>query len=273
MLPFKSYFTVLLIFVSLVSLAQSADELVFRQKMDLPKGETSAQTALIIAQSFIGQPYKAGTLDAPSKEQLVCNLKDFDCWTFVETISAMTLTKNLAKPTFAAFLSNLKKLRYRDGQINGYASRIHYFKEWAIKAEENKVVQDISEMIGGVPVEKEINFMTSHRDLYPHLQNNETFASVETYEDKLNKYDFYYIPKANVRKIENQIQDGDIIAITSNIAGLDFNHEGFAIRKNGRIHLLHASQEMKKIIISTEPLTDYLNRFKKHSGIAVVRLL
>lgn len=149
MLPFKSYFTVLLIFVSLVSLAQSADELVFRQKMDLPKGETSAQTALIIAQSFIGQPYKAGTLDAPSKEQLVCNLKDFDCWTFVETISAMTLTKNLAKPTFAAFLSNLKKLRYRDGQINGYASRIHYFKEWAIKAEENKVVQDISEMIGG----------------------------------------------------------------------------------------------------------------------------
>lgn len=273
MLSLKTCITVLLFFAATLLKAQTPEELVFKQKMELPKGETSAQTALIIAQSFIGQPYKGGTLDAPTKEQLVCNLKDFDCWTFVETVSAMTLTKQSSKPNFTTFLNNLRKLRYRDGKINGYASRLHYFKEWAIRAEENKILQDITEMIGGVPVEKEINFMTSHRDLYPHLQNNETFASVENYEEDLNKYDFYYVPKANVRKVESQIQDGDIIAITSNIAGLDFNHEGFAIRKNGRIHLLHASQEMKKIVISTEPLAGYLNRFKKHSGIAVVRLL
>jgi len=273
MLSLKFHYVALLLLIANFVSAQSADEQVFKQKMTLPKGETSAQTALTIAQSFLGQPYKAGTLDAPSKEQLVCNLKDFDCWTFVETVSAMTVTKNSAKPNFSAFLNNLKKLRYREGEINGYASRLHYFKEWAIRAEENKIVQDMTEMIGGVPADKEINFMTRHRDLYPHLQSNETFAAVEKYEDYLNKYDFYYIPKVNVRKIESQIQDGDIIAITSNIDGLDFNHEGFAIKKNGRIHLLHASQEMKKIIISTEPLVDYLNRFKKHSGIAVVRLL
>lgn len=273
MLSLRTSYTVLLVFICNLLMAQSTDELVFKQKMALPKGETNAHTALIIAQSFIGQPYKGGTLDAPTKEQLVCNLQDFDCWTFVETVSAMTVTKQSAKPNFTAFLNNLKKLRYRDGQINGYASRLHYFKEWAIRAEQNKIVQDISEMIGGVPADKEINFMTRHRNLYPHLQNDEAFAEIENYEAKLNKYDFYYIPKANVRKIESQIQDGDIIAITSNIEGLDFNHEGFAIRKNGRIHLLHASQELKKIIISTEPLADYLNRFKKHSGIAVVRLL
>ncbi len=273
LLPTRFYFTTLLIFLSRLLWAQSADELVFKQKMDLPKGETTAQSALTIAQSFLGQPYKAGTLDVATKEQLVCNLKDFDCWTFVETVSAMAVTKHSSKPGFASFLNTLKKLRYRDGQINGYASRLHYFKEWAIRAEENKLMQDMTEMIGGMPTGKQINFMTSHRDLYPHLQNNETFSAVENYENHLNKYDFYYIPKANVRKLESQIQDGDIIAITSNIEGLDFNHEGFAIRKNGRIHLLHASQEMKKIVISTEPLSDYLNRFKKHSGIAVVRLL
>ncbi|GAB3509534.1 N-acetylmuramoyl-L-alanine amidase-like domain-containing protein [Emticicia fontis] len=273
LLSFKIVYTALLVFSANLLWAQSADELVFKQKMDLTKGETTAQTALTIAQSFIGQPYKAGTLDAPTKEQLVCNLKDFDCWTFVETVSAMAFTKHSTKPTFSAFLNNLKKLRYRDGQINGYASRLHYFKEWAIRAEENKLVQDMTEMIGGIPAEKQINFMTTHRDLYPHLQSKETFSAVVNYENNLNKYDFYYIPKLNVKKLESQIQDGDIIAITSNIEGLDFNHEGFAIRKNGRIHLLHASQEMKKIVISTEPLADYLNRFKKHSGIAVVRLL
>lgn len=273
LLSFKIVYTALLVFSANLLWAQSADELVFKQKMDLTKGETTAQTALTIAQSFIGQPYKAGTLDAPTKEQLVCNLKDFDCWTFVETVSAMAFTKHSTKPTFSAFLNNLKKLRYRDGQINGYASRLHYFKEWAIRAEENKLVQDMTEMIGGILAEKQINFMTTHRDLYPHLQSKETFSAVVNYENNLNKYDFYYIPKLNVKKLESQIQDGDIIAITSNIEGLDFNHEGFAIRKNGRIHLLHASQEMKKIVISTEPLADYLNRFKKHSGIAVVRLL
>jgi hypothetical protein len=266
-------FTALLLFTSTLLWAQSADELVFNQKMDLPKGETTAQSALMIARSFIGQPYKAGTLDVPTKEQLVCNLKDFDCWTFVETVSAMAVTKHSPKSSFSAFLNVLKTLRYRDGKINGYASRLHYFKEWAIRAEENKIVQDMTEIIGGIPVDKQINFMTTHRNLYPHLQSNETFSAVENYENHLNTYDFYYIPKANVKKIESLIQDGDIIAITSNIEGLDFNHEGFAIRKNGRIHLLHASQEMKKIVISTEPLADYLNRFKKHSGIAVVRLL
>ena len=77
MLSLKTYYTVLLVFISNLLLAQSSDELVFKQRMNLPKGETNAQTALIIAQSFIGQPYKGGTLDAPTKEQLVCNLQDF----------------------------------------------------------------------------------------------------------------------------------------------------------------------------------------------------
>lgn len=264
---------VLLALVPVSLYAQSADEQLFKQKMTLPKGETTAQTAVTIAQSFLGQPYKAGMLDAPANEQLVCTLKDFDCWTFVETVTALAITKNSPIPDFPVFLSYLKKLRYRDATIDGYASRLHYFKEWAVRAEQNKIAQDMTELLGGVPSEKLINFMTQHRSLYPHLQKSETFSAVEKHEIDLNGYAFYYIPKADVKNMESQIEDGDIIAITSNIAGLDFNHEGFAIRKNGRIHLLHASQEMKKVMISTEPLTDYLNRIKKHSGIAVMRLL
>lgn len=267
------YIIALLVLVPVFVHAQSADEQLFKQKMSLPSGETTSQSAIIIAKSFIGQPYKAGMLDAHTNEQLVCTLKDFDCWTFVETVTALAITKNSPIPDFSVFLSYLKRLRYRDATIDGYASRLHYFKEWAVRAEHNKIAQDITETMGGVHSEKQINFMTQHRSLYPHLQKNEVFAAVEKHEIDLNSYAFYYIPKAEVNKIESQIEDGDIIAITSNIAGLDFNHEGFAIRKNGRIHLLHASQEMKKVMISTEPLTDYLNRIKKHSGIAVMRLL
>ena len=265
--------SIIFLLTSHVLLAQSADEVIVMQKMKLPKGETTAQTALGIARSFIGQPYKAGTLDINSKEQLVCNLKDFDCWTFVETVTAMAVTRHSPKPTFTNFTLTLKKLRYREGEVKGYSSRLHYFKEWAVRAEQNEIVQDLTEMIGGEPTEKEINFMTRHRELYPHLKDEDTYLSIEGHQNHLNKYDFYYIPKAKVKKLESQIQEGDIIGITSGIEGLDFNHEGFAVKQNGRIHLLHASLEMKKVVISTEPLADYLNRFKKHSGIAVLRLL
>ena len=115
--------------------------------------------------------------------------------------------------------------------------------------------------------------MTSNRELYPNLKDEATYLAIKEHQKQINEFDFYYIPKWKIEKIENQVQDGDIIAITSNVDGLDFNHEGFAIRKNGRVYLLHASYEQKKVIISSELLVDYLNRINKHSGISVLRLL
>ncbi|MFN3490186.1 MAG: N-acetylmuramoyl-L-alanine amidase-like domain-containing protein, partial [Emticicia sp.] len=267
---FSLFFTVFTL--NIVS-AQNADETVFMQKMKLPKGETKAQTAIMIAKSFMGQPYKAGTLDALPNEQLVCNLRDFDCWTFVESVTAMTLTKYDEKPNFEKFNSHLKNLRYRKGKLNGYGSRIHYFKEWMIQAEDNNIAQEMTPLIGGIEANKDINFMTSHRNLYAKLQDSESFFAVEKAQKTINTYDFFYIPKNKVAKIESEIHDGDIIGITSGVEGLDFNHEGFAIKQNGRIHLLHASFDLKKVMITTEPLADYLNRIKKHSGITVLRLL
>lgn len=270
----KNTLSLLLTVFSLnIVFAQSADEMVFMQKMKLPKGENKAQTAIAIAKSFIGQPYKAGTLDALPNEQLVCNLRDFDCWTFVESVTAMTLTKYDDKPSYDKFNNHLKNLRYRKGKVNGYGSRIHYFKEWMIQTEDNNIAQEMTPLIGGEEANKNINFMTSHRNLYAKLQDNESFSAVEKAQKTINTYDFFYIPKSKVSKIESEIEDGDIIGITSGVEGLDFNHEGFAIKLNGRIHLLHASYDLKKVMITTEPLADYLNRIKKHSGITVLRLL
>lgn len=267
---FSLFFTV---FTLNIVFAQNADEAVFTQKMKLLKGDTKAQTAITIAKSFIEQPYKAGTLDALPNEQLVCNLRDFDCWTFVESVTAMTLTKYDEKPSFEKFNAHLKNLRYRKGKLNGYGSRIHYFKEWMIQTEDNNIAQEMTSLIGGIEANKDINFMTSHRNLYAKLQDSESFSAVEKAQKTINTYDFFYIPKSKVAKIESEIQDGDIIGITSGIEGLDFNHEGFAIKQNGRVHLLHASFDLKKVMITTEPLADYLNKIKKHSGITVLRLL
>lgn len=253
--------------------AQNVDETIFSQKMKISNAETKAQTALVIAKSFLGKPYKAGTLEGNNDEQLICNLRDFDCSTFVESVTAMTLTKYSDKPTYKNYQNELKKLRYRNGEINGYASRLHYFREWIIQTEEKNIAKDVTNLVGGEKLVKEINFMTTHRELYPNLKDENEFKVVKANQKILNQYDFYFIPKTKVSKIENQIKDGDIIAITSTVGGLDFNHEGFAIRQNGRLYLLHASYEQKKVIISDEPLSDYLARIKKHSGITVLRLL
>lgn len=264
---FLTFFTLNIVF------AQNVDETVFLQKMKLAKEETKAKTAISIAKSLIGKPYKAGTLEGNSKEQLVCNLRDFDCSTFVESVISMSLISHAGSPTFEKYKKQLTELRYRNGIVQGYASRIHYFKEWIIQAERNNILQDITSQIGGIKQKKGINFMTSNRELYPNLKDEATYLAIKAYQKQINEIDFYYIPKWKLEKIENQILDGDIIAITSNVDGLDFNHEGFAIRRNGRVYLLHASYEQKKVIISTELLVDYLNRINKHSGISVLRLL
>jgi hypothetical protein len=253
--------------------AQNADETVFLQKMKLAKEEKKAKTAIIIAKSFIGKPYKAGTLEGNSKEQLVCNLRDFDCSTFVENVIAMSLISHSSSQTFEKYKKQLTELRYRNSTVQGYASRLHYFKEWIIQAERNNILEDITSKIGGMKQKKSLNFMTSNRELYPNLKDEATYLAIKEHQKQINEFDFYYIPKWKIEKIENQVQDGDIIAITSNVDGLDFNHEGFAIRKNGRVYLLHASYEQKKVIISSELLVDYLNRINKHSGISVLRLL
>ncbi len=260
-------------FFALKTFAQSADEVVFIQKMKQPIADSKSKTTLIFAKSFLDKPYKAGTLEVNQSEQLVCNLRDFDCWTFVESSLALALTKHSSNPDYASYNQNLLKLRYRNGEVNGYGSRLHYFVEWLLQAENNGLIKDITKEIGGEPLDKEINYMYNHRTAYPKLVDNKVYAEIGRAESKLNKHRFSYIQKANIAKVESKIKEGDIIAITSNVSGLDCNHEGFAVKKNGRIHLLHASLEQKKVVISDEPLAEYLNRIKKHSGIIVARIL
>jgi len=81
----------------------------------------------------------------------------------------------------------------------------------------------------------------------------------------------YHIPKASLKKIENRIADGDLIAVTTLTEGLDVTHVGIAVRVRHRIHFLHASSLAGSVIISTETLDRYLAGSKDRSGIMVAR--
>ena len=266
----KNIILLLLIFQAQFLFAQTLDEQIFKEKILLPKGETKAQTTIILAKSFMGKPYIAATLEGAS-EKLVCNLREFDCFTLVENVVAVTLTKQQGKSSYTDYKKYLQNLRYRNGVINGYPSRIHYFSEWVTQAEQNSFIEDMTKH-WGIKSNKAINFMSNHRNLYSALANNDNYSKIIEMEASLLANPFYEIPKSNLAKVESKIKDGDIIVFTSTVNGLDVNHEGFAIHQNGELHLLHASLDQKKVIISTETLGEYLNKIKKHQGIMVLRL-
>ena len=233
-----------------------------------PKG-TVAQDIIDISQNFMCNPYLAGTLEG-EEEKLVCKLDGFDCYTLVENVLALALTKKSGQKTEENYLKILQKLRYRNGKIDGYTSRIHYFFEWAKQAERYGYLQDLSPIFG-VKLIKRIDFMSQNSKLYPALSSPENLSKLTLTEQNISKIPFYYIPKDNFSNYVSLIKDGDIIAFTSSVAGLDVNHEGFAVWQNGKLKLLHASLEKKKVIISDETLNQYLQRVKKHSGVLVLR--
>jgi hypothetical protein len=90
-------------------------------------------------------------------------------------------------------------------------------------------------------------------------------------EDEINARPKYFIPKAYVKRIAPQIKDGDIIGVTTTIDGLDCSHTGIAIRVNGKLHLLHAPVPSSKVQITELPLSEYLAKIKKDSGIIIAR--
>jgi hypothetical protein len=83
----------------------------------------------------------------------------------------------------------------------------------------------------------------------------------------------FILPAEEVAAQEASLQDGDIIALATNIQGLDVTHTGIAVSgSDGRVHLLHASTE-GAVMISKEPIPEYLKKIKGNTGIIVVRPL
>jgi hypothetical protein len=264
---------VLFVFLSISVYSQNKDEAIFIEKNKIDLAATPSESILKIAKSFLETPYVASTLEINEKEQLVCNLQGLDCFTFDENVLALYLTKKKNSNSYTDFQNILTELRYRNSKIDGYASRLHYFVEWSRQAEKKGWIKDITLEIGGEIIPKEVHFMSENQKLYPKITDEKTLETIVKNEKIINKKPLSQIEKSKVASIENKIIEGDLIAMTSTIEGLDCNHVGIAILINGRIHLLHASSSLKKVVISEKPLADYLEGVKKDAGIMVLRVL
>ncbi len=254
------------------------DKAAFEKKVaELQKLKRQAnygEDLIAVGKTFFGIPYVAKTLEIGTTESLVVNLQGLDCTTYVENVMAFGSMLRNHKTDFTSYTNALEHIRYENGKLDGYASRLHYFSQWIRDNEKKGLVKDITAEIGGIEIDKEINFMGTHRDLYPFLKNDQNFEKIRQTEKNLNGQELCILPQDQIAANEHLIQSGDIIALTTSIKGLDITHTGFATREaDGRIHLLHASTGSMQVEVSELPLVDYLKKIKSNTGIMVARPL
>lgn len=235
---------------------------------------------LFFARQFIGRPYVTRTLEIKDKkEHLAVNLHSLDCTTLVENVCALALTISRGGRTWNDFLYWLRMLRYQDGHINGYSSRNHYFSGWIRSGERLGVLREIhADSSQTVPMKLRLNYMSQHPVSYPLLKTDgHERHLISRMEKQVSGEIVRYIPKARVGEGRHSlgcIHDGDILAITTNKAGLDISHVGFAVwGVDGKLHLLNASSVRKKVVQEQQTLQRYMQQHPSQTGIRIVRLL
>lgn len=247
----------------------------FQEVMDLlaPDRELPMSELVIkVAKHFLGTPYVAGTLEI-EPERLTVNTRETDCILFVEMCLAMSLTAKDAEPTFEKYVDNLRRLRYRNGKVDGYASRLHYTSEWIIQGETRGIFHEMSRQCGGSVLDQKFNFMSNHPASYKQLKDNpKAVAKIRIAEQNLETWDYWYIPKADLPRCIKNIKTGDIIGFNSSTPGLDIAHVAYAYWEGDTLTFIHASMSDKKVVINKTPLVEYTNGIKGHNGLRVVRL-
>ena len=254
-----------------------------QKSKSLPQGEN---LTLFFANKLLGKPYVGKTLEVNPKEELAVNLRELDCTTLVENVLALALTAKQQSTRFTDFCQNLERIRYRQGKLNGYASRNHYFSEWIQSNEQQGIVTEIKGKKGDSRGEcypfietQRLNciYMSLHPDRYPLLKDDaEALKQIKENERRVNGQIVRYIPRRLLGKNRKElatVHDGDILAIVTKKEGLDISHIGFAVwGTDGKLHLLNASQIHKKVVLEPMTLEEYMKKHPTQLGVRVIRV-
>lgn len=240
-----------------------------------------------VAQNFLGTPYRGGTLEGEPEIPCRYDFEGLDCVTFVENSFAVSsVIQNIKSSTTesVSFCDYITNIRYKKADKNNekevsvkYQDRLHYSSEWIYYNVLNNNFKDITkDVLGGESYQIDVYFMSKNRHLYPRpLKEDEgVYEAIKSNEEFINQQQFYYVPKEKISSIEDKLQNGDIIFVTSGIAGLDYNHVGLVyVDEDGIRRLMHASssKDIRKVIIGKR-VSEYVNGIKKHTGITVLRL-
>ena len=240
-----------------------------KRQPDESFGELMARVAIV----KLGRPY----LNKPThtiQEKLQPNVQSFECVSLIETSLAMARCIWNSNPNYNCFKSELQQCRYRNGRIDNYSSRLHYFTDWLQDNAARQRLKLLSQDFGGIPNQRSFHRMTTRVRAYPALKNKVVFNQIRDTENRLNQTDIFWLPKNRVLPIQKKLNAGDIIGIVTTMRGLLLSHVGLIIpnQKNGP-RLLHASSFHDRVVLTRVSLHDYLQRQPKREGIVIARPL
>ena len=235
----------------------------FRNDRNLPTNELVTYIAL----DFLETEYVASTLEL-EPEMLTINLLETDCILFVEMCTALAMTIKGDTPSFEKYCENVRKMRYINGVVDGYASRNHYTSGWIIQNENHLIMKEITHDLGGEKIEQQFFFMSKNFDKYKQLKENSGLVpAIKEVENALNMRNYYSLKKEKIDINRDKIKNGDIVCFVSSVKGLDISHVGFAYHVGDELHFIHASSSEMKVVIEKKTLQNYTK-----TGIRVVRL-
>lgn len=239
------------------------------------KDKSVPQLMIIAAKQMLGTEYVAGSLEQVP-EKLKVSLVETDCILFVETCLAMAINAKKGNDSPDSLCAFIQGTRYRNGVVDGYTSRIHYTSEWIRQGEANGIFREITDVLSGENLSgQRFSYMSEHSGAYRQIKDNPAeIEKIAKMEESLNRYtDYYVIPKAEVKKMEHLLKDGDILGFNSNVKGLDIAHVALVYHKeNGEVGFIHASQVDGKVVIDEKSIHDYVNSRKSNDGIRIIRV-
>ncbi len=194
-----------------------------------------------LSEVFLGTDYLEHTLvgDSNTPEVFVINLEGIDCFTFIDYIEAMRISRS-----FSEFKVNLEIIRYRGGRAV-FEARNHFFTDW--REFNAAFVEDVTSEIGKasiIKVRKVLNVKQDGTAWVPGIRPLER--------------EIEYIPSPAVDdQVLAGLHTGDYAGIYSDLPGLDVSHTGIIMRDKADLYLRHASSRHKKVL--DEDLKSYIS--------------
>ena len=234
-------------------------------------GETFGALTVRAAQAALGRPYA----DPPSgagAEVVSLNVDAFECVSFVESSLAVARCVWLQTPTATCFSQEIATIRYRDGRIDGFASRLHYFEDWLGDNARRGHMTLMAKDLGGEIITRHTAYLTDHPAAFPALKDPETFRRISAMEHRLSTTPTPIVMREMIGAVEPRLLDGDIIAVTTRRSNILVRHAGLVqLGANHEVHMLHASSAHHRVTRTKETLAEYVNRRPEREGILVAR--
>ena len=227
------------------------------------------------ARQLLGTPYVAHTLEA-DEEVLTINIHELDCLTFIESLYALTRATLNQRYSWRDYAANIENVRYRNGKMGDYSSRIHYISEWII---DNHVRGNLVEVTPDIPhvdyMVKNIDYMTHNPGQYRQLKNDSAMVEkIRHFELRNHRYPYIKRSWLNDKGVKAALRSGDFVSLVTKADGLDVSHNGIiVIDDKGDPYLLDASMSGGQVMLEAKPLFKYLERSKNNIGIRVFRIM